>query len=138
MYLTRKPCLTSSKPIHYLLNYGQPQIFEKIFYGNFICSLSFCKNLLRGSGQRNIFIFLFWCLTWDQNSGFTSNKPPLQQIRIRKSCWGSLVPNKIWLDRQYTSKHSKEFSNKTFVKLYCENGNLICKIHAVKIHTQRK
>ena len=34
-------------------------------------------NLLRRRRRRNILIFLFWCLTWDFNSDFTSNKPAL-------------------------------------------------------------
>ena len=35
----------------------------------------FARNLLRGSRRRNIFIFWYWCLTWDLNLGLTSYKP---------------------------------------------------------------
>ena len=35
----------------------------------------FATNLLRGSCRRNIFIFSFWCVTWDTYPSFTSNKP---------------------------------------------------------------
>ena len=34
----------------------------------------FARNLLRGNRRRNIFNISFWCLTWDTNLSFASNK----------------------------------------------------------------
>ena len=48
------------------------QIFWETFHGNFIYSQS---NLLRGNRRRNTFRISFWCLAWDSNPGFSSNKP---------------------------------------------------------------
>ena len=36
----------------------------------------FARNLQRGIPGRNTFCILFWCLAWNTNPGFTSNKPP--------------------------------------------------------------
>ena len=35
----------------------------------------FARNLLRGNRRRNTFRISFWCLAWDSNPGFSSNKP---------------------------------------------------------------
>ena len=35
----------------------------------------FARNLLRGNRRRNTFRISFWCLAWDSNRGFSSNKP---------------------------------------------------------------
>ena len=48
------------------------QILEKLFHGRFIYSQSFCQK----SAENYIFFHIsFWCLTWDTNPGFKSNKP---------------------------------------------------------------
>ena len=55
---------------------SERQIFWEIFHGNFICILRvFVRNLLRGNRRRNNFRISFWCLAWDSNPGFSSNKP---------------------------------------------------------------
>ena len=35
----------------------------------------FVRNLRRGNCRRNTFRILLWCLAWDSNPGFSSNKP---------------------------------------------------------------
>ena len=35
----------------------------------------FARNLLRENRRRNTFRISFWCLAWDWNPGFSSNKP---------------------------------------------------------------
>ena len=35
----------------------------------------FARNLLGGNRRRNIFRILLWCLAWNSNPGFSSNKP---------------------------------------------------------------
>ena len=55
---------------------SERQIFWETFYGNFLFTLRvFARNLLRGNRRRNTFRILFWCLAWDSNPGFSSNKP---------------------------------------------------------------
>ena len=49
--------------------------FDMLFMASLFTLRVSARNLLRGSHRRNIFIFSFWCLTWDLNSGITSNKP---------------------------------------------------------------
>ena len=49
--------------------------FEKLFMAILFTLRVFARNLLRESSRINIFIFSFWCLTCDLNSGLTSNKP---------------------------------------------------------------
>ena len=51
--------------------------FEKLFHGRLFALRVSARNLLRENRWRNIFFFhiSFWCLTWDTNPGFTSNKP---------------------------------------------------------------
>ena len=39
-------------------------IFEKLFLAILFTFRIFARNLLRGSRQRNILTFSFWCLTW--------------------------------------------------------------------------
>ena len=52
------------------------RFFEKLFMAIFHFTLRvFARNLLRGNRQRNIFRISFWCLAWDLNPGFSSNKP---------------------------------------------------------------
>ena len=50
----------------------QRQIFEKLYHGRFIYSQSFYQKSAEG---KFFFITSFWCLIWDTNPGFTSNKP---------------------------------------------------------------
>ena len=57
---------------------SERQIFWETFHGNFICSCQkfvFARNLLRGNRRINTFSISFWCLAWDSNPGFSSNKP---------------------------------------------------------------
>ena len=48
--------------------------FEKLFMAILFILRVFARNLLRGNRQRNIFRISFWCLAWDSNRGFSSNK----------------------------------------------------------------
>ena len=54
---------------------SERQIFWETFRGNFINFIAFARNLLRGNWRRNTFRISFWCLAWDSNPGFLSNKP---------------------------------------------------------------
>ena len=55
---------------------SERQIFWETFHVNFFFTLRvFARNLLRGNRRRNTFRISFWCLTWDSNPGFSSNKP---------------------------------------------------------------
>ena len=52
------------------------QIFWETFHCNFIYSQSFCqKSAERKSPKKYFFRISFWCLVWDLNPGFSSNKP---------------------------------------------------------------
>ena len=51
------------------------RFFEKLFMVIWFTLRVFARNLLRGNHRRNTFCILFWCLAWDSNLGFTSNKP---------------------------------------------------------------
>ena len=54
------------------------------FYGNFIYSPSFCqKSAERENPRRNIFIFSYWCLSWDLNLGLMSTLR--RQIKVKWS-----------------------------------------------------
>ena len=61
----------------YSINSSPNDGFLRSFFMAILLALKvFIRNLLRGSCQRrNIFILSFLCLTWDLNSGLTSNKP---------------------------------------------------------------
>ena len=53
---------------------------RQIFWVAFSCQglftlRVFARNLLRGNRRRNTFFCIsFWCLAWDSNPGFSSNK----------------------------------------------------------------
>ena len=49
--------------------------FEKLFMAILFTLRVFAGNLLRGNRRRNIFRISLWCLAWDSNPGFSSNKP---------------------------------------------------------------
>ena len=48
---------------------------EKLFMAILFTLRVFARNLLRGNRRRNTFRISFWCLAWDSNPGFSSNKP---------------------------------------------------------------
>ena len=55
---------------------SERQIFWETFHGNFyLLSEFFARNLLRGNPRRYTFRISFWCLAWDSNPDFSSNKP---------------------------------------------------------------
>ena len=49
--------------------------FEKLFTTILFTLRVFARNLLRGNRRRNTFRISSWCLAWDSNPGFSSNKP---------------------------------------------------------------
>ena len=51
------------------------KFFEKLFTAILFTLRVFTRNLLRGNRWRNTFRISFWCLAWDLNPGFSSNKP---------------------------------------------------------------
>ena len=52
------------------------QILWETFHGSFYLLSDFlARNLLRENRRRNTFRISFWCLAWDSNPGFSSNKP---------------------------------------------------------------
>ena len=52
------------------------RFFAKLFMAILFTLRVFARNLLRGKRWRNTFRISFWCLAWDSNPGFLSNKPP--------------------------------------------------------------
>ena len=51
------------------------RFFEKLFIAILFTLRAFARNLMRGNRQRNTFCISFWCLAWNLNPGFSSNKP---------------------------------------------------------------
>ena len=51
------------------------RFFEKLFMAILFTLRVFARNLLRGNRRKNTFRISFWCLAWDSNFGFSSNKP---------------------------------------------------------------
>ena len=51
------------------------RILEKLFIAILFTLRVFVRNMQRGNCRINTFCILFWCLAWDSNPGFTSNKP---------------------------------------------------------------
>ena len=55
---------------------SERQICLRNFSWQFLFTLRvFARNLLKGNRRRNTFRISFYCLVWDSNSGFSSNKP---------------------------------------------------------------
>ena len=60
----------------------------------------FARNLLRGNRRRNTFRISFWCLAWDSNPDFSSNKPThylleheqIFPLSIFEACISSKLP----------------------------------------------
>ena len=73
------------------------RFFEKLFMAILFTLGVYVRNLLIGNRRRNTFCILFWCLAWDSNPGFSSNKPTHQldqgdsmfQIK-KKEIWENL------------------------------------------------
>ena len=51
------------------------KLLEKLFMAILFTLRVFARNLLRGNRRWNTFRISFWCLAWDSNPGFSSNKP---------------------------------------------------------------
>ena len=51
------------------------KFFEKLLIAILFTLRVFARILLRGNHRRNTFRISFWCLAWDANPGFSSNKP---------------------------------------------------------------
>ena len=52
------------------------RFFWETFQGNNIYSQSFCQKFAERKSPKKYFsYFLFWCLAWASNPGFSSNKP---------------------------------------------------------------
>ena len=51
------------------------RFFEKLFMAILFILRVIARNLLSGNRRRNTFRISFWCLAWDSNPGFSSNKP---------------------------------------------------------------
>ena len=51
------------------------RFFWETFHGNFIYSQSFCQKSAERKSPKKYFSYLFWCLAWGWNPGFSSNKP---------------------------------------------------------------
>ena len=62
------------------------RFFEKLFMAILFTLSVFPRNLLRGNHRRNTFRISFWCLAWDSNPGFSSDKPT-QLTRPRQLLW---------------------------------------------------
>ena len=63
------------RDLQFIVN-SERQIYLRNFSWQFLFTLRvFARNLLRGNRRRNTFRISFWCLAWDSNFGFSSNKP---------------------------------------------------------------
>ena len=51
------------------------RFFVKLFMAILFTLRVLARNLLRGNRRRNTFRISFWCLAWDSNPDFSSNKP---------------------------------------------------------------
>ena len=51
------------------------RFFEKLFMAILFTLRVLARNLLKGNRRKNTFRISFWCLAWDSNPGFSSNKP---------------------------------------------------------------
>ena len=78
------------------------RFFEKLFMAILFTLRVFARNLLSGNRRSNTFRISFWCLAWNSNPGFLSNKPthylldvPTQCNRSRK--W-SVYNQRRWLE----------------------------------------
>ena len=62
--------------IYSLKSTPNDRLFLRNFSWQFLFTLRiFARNLLRGNRRRNTFRISIWCLAWDSNPGFSSNKP---------------------------------------------------------------
>ena len=50
------------------------RFFEKLFMAIFIDSQSFCQKSAERKSPKKYFSYLIWCLAWESNPGFSSNK----------------------------------------------------------------
>ena len=70
------------------------RFFEKLFMAILFTLRVFVRNLLRRNRRRNTFRISFWCLAWDTNPDFSSNKPthyPLEHGNFKlKYSWFKL------------------------------------------------
>ena len=60
---------------HCLKSTPNDRFFEKLFTAILFTLRVFATNLLGGNRRRNAFRISFWCLAWDSNPCFSSNKP---------------------------------------------------------------
>ena len=51
----------------------------------------FTRNRLRGNRLRNTFCISFWCLAWNSNPGFSSNKPTHYLLDYFIKTWSNFV-----------------------------------------------
>ena len=55
---------------------SERQIIWETFHGNFILLSEFLPEICwEEITEEILFLISFWCLAWDSNLGFTSNKP---------------------------------------------------------------
>ena len=76
--------------------------FEKLFMAILLTLRVFARNLLSGNRRRNTFRISFWCLAWDSNPGFSSNKPTHYlldlnndvycDLRNKSACLNTVLP----------------------------------------------
>ena len=83
------------------------RFFEKLFMVIWFTLRVFARNLLRGNHRRNTFCILFWCLAWDSNLGFTSNKPTHYLVDYGDFHYSILLIFKIWSTHR---THTKQYA----------------------------
>ena len=61
--------------LQFLKSIPNDRFFEKLFMAISFTLRVFVRNLLRENRRRNTFRISLWCLAWDSNPDFSSNRP---------------------------------------------------------------
>ena len=70
------------------------RFLRNYFMAGLFTLIVFARNLLRGNRRKNTFRILFWCLAWDSDPGFTSNKP--KYYLLDHSGETFMIANSVW------------------------------------------
>ena len=108
------------------------RFFEKLFMAILFTLRVFARNLLSGNRRRNTFRISFWCLAWDSNPGFSSNKPTHYLLdhgdfKVSHQYWNSTtLIHSYSVQHWFISTGCKEHEHNVDIKLIIFE---ICLIH---------
>ena len=100
---------------------------------NFIYSQSFCQKICWEKIAEKIiyfFIFSFWCLTWDTNTGFTYNKPTHYLLD-----YVVFIMNRHRLEHVYLSTVTSAVPGGRIDPLYVQPGIRTRALRLIRQHT---